>query len=301
MLKWLIQTIKEVTIMSFAVFADGSANLPKSMLEGISLLPCDYTVDGEPFTYWGDVDSFDAHSFYEGLRNGTVVRTTLLNTSLFLSRFAPILTQGIDIIYISMSSGISGTYNAARIAAQELMDLYSGRFVHIVDSLGCGFGNGLLAVQAAKLSREGVSARDAAAILDQEVPHTCQYFTVDDLNFLKNTGRVSGMSAKIGTVLNIKPILFGDKTGHIISCAKVRGRAKAIETLVKKYEEKRVRSGEQTICISHGDCLQDAEKLASLVREITPEVPITICQHEPFSGAHVGPGMLGLFFRGTER
>lgn len=287
--------------MSFAVFADGSANLPKSMLEGISLLPCDYTVDGEPYTYWGDVDSFDAHSFYEGLRNGTVVRTTLLNTSLFLSRFAPILTQGIDIIYISMSSGISGTYNAARIAAQELMDLYSGRFVHIVDSLGCGFGNGLLAVRAAKLSREGVSARDAAAILDAEVPHTCQYFTVDDLNFLKNTGRVSGMSAKIGTVLNIKPILFGDKTGHIISCAKVRGRAKAIETLVKKYEEKRVRSGEQTICISHGDCLQDAELLASLVREITPEVPITICQHEPFSGAHVGPGMLGLFFRGTER
>ena len=287
--------------MSFAVFADGSANLPKSMLEGISLLPCDYTVDGEPYTYWGDVDSFDAHSFYEGLRNGTVVRTTLLNTSLFLSRFAPILTQGIDIIYISMSSGISGTYNAARIAAQELMDLYSGRFVHIVDSLGCGFGNGLLAVRAAKLSREGVSAREAAAILDQEVPHTCQYFTVDDLNFLKNTGRVSGMSAKIGTVLNIKPILFGDKTGHIISCAKVRGRAKAIETLVKKYEEKRVRSGEQTICISHGDCLQDAELLASLVREITPEVPITICQHEPFSGAHVGPGMLGLFFRGTER
>ena len=287
--------------MSFAVFADGSANLPKSMLEGISLLPCDYTVDGEPYTYWGDVDSFDAHPFYEGLRNGTVVRTTLLNTSLFLSRFAPILTQGIDIIYISMSSGISGTYNAACIAAQELMDLYSGRFVHIVDSLGCGFGNGLLAVRAAKLSREGVSAREAAAILDQEVPHTCQYFTVDDLNFLKNTGRVSGMSAKIGTVLNIKPILFGDKTGHIISCAKVRGRAKAIETLVKKYEEKRVCSGEQTICISHGDCLQDAELLASLVREITPEVPITICQHEPFSGAHVGPGMLGLFFRGTER
>ena len=205
--------------MSFAVFADGSANLPKSMLEGISLLPCDYTVDGEPYTYWGDVDSFDAHPFYEGLRNGTVVRTTLLNTSLFLSRFAPILTQGIDIIYISMSSGISGTYNAARIAAQELMDLYSGRFVHIVDSLGCGFGNGLLAVRAAKLSREGVSAREAAAILDEEVPHTCQYFTVDDLNFLKNTGRVSGMSAKIGTVLNIKPILFGDKTGHIISCA----------------------------------------------------------------------------------
>lgn len=287
--------------MSFAVFADGSANLPKSMLDGISLLPCEYTVDGEPQTYWGDVDSFDAHEFYEGLKIGKTVRTSLLNTQLFLSRFGTILTKGTDIIYISMSSGISGTYNAARLAAEELMELYQGRFVHVVDSLGCGFGSGLLAVKAAELSKQGMSARVAANILDQEVPHCCQYFTVDDLSFLKKTGRVSGMTAKIGTVLNIKPVLFGDPTGHIISCAKVRGRRKAIETLVKKYEEKRIKSGEQRICISHGDCLEDAEILAGLVRNITPECPITICQHEPFSGAHVGPGMLGLFFRGTER
>ena len=258
-------------------------------------------MDGVPQTYWGNVDSFDGHSFYEDLKKGKVVRTSLLNTQLFLSRFGPILAQGTDIIYISMSSGISGTYNAARIAAEELMELYEGRFVHIVDSLGCGFGNGLLAVRAVRLSREGLSAREAAAILDEEVPHTCQYFTVDDLNFLKNTGRVSGMTAKIATVLNIKPILFGDSTGHIISCAKVRGRRKSIEALVEKYKEKRMITDEQTICISHGDCLEDAEYLAKLVRAVTPDVPITICMHEPFSGAHVGPGMLGLFFRGNER
>ncbi|MBO5497596.1 MAG: DegV family protein [Oscillospiraceae bacterium] len=287
--------------MSFAVFVDGSANLPRQMLDGIQLLPCEYTVDGVPQTYWGDVDSFDGHSFYEDLKKGKVVRTSLLNTQLFLSRFGPILAQGTDIIYISMSSGISGTYNAARIAAEELMELYEGRFVHIVDSLGCGFGNGLLAVRAARLSREGLSARKAAAILDEEVPHTCQYFTVDDLNFLKNTGRVSGMTAKIATVLNIKPILFGDSTGHIISCAKVRGRRKSIEALVEKYKEKRMITDDQAICISHGDCLEDAEYLAKLVRAVTPYVPITICMHEPFSGAHVGPGMLGLFFRGNER
>ena len=287
--------------MAFAVFADGSANLPREMLEGISLLPCEYTVDGEPQTYWGDVDHFDGHAFYEELRQGKSVKTSLLNTQLFLSRFAPILTQGIDIIYIAMSSGISGTYNAARIAAQELMDMYAGRFVHIVDSLGCGFGNGLLAIKAAELSRQGVPAREAADILDAEVPHTCQYFTVDDLNFLKRTGRVSGMTAKIATVLNIKPILFGDATGHIISCSKVRGRRNSIEALAKKYEEKRIDAPEQKICISHGDCLADAEYLKTLVQAITPNVPITICQHEPFSGAHVGPGMLGLFFRGKER
>ena len=287
--------------MAFVVFADGSANLPHEMLDGIRLLPNDYTVDGVAQTYWGDVDHFDGHAFYEELRRGKVVRTTLLNTQLFLSRFAPILTGGEDIIYISMSSGISGTYNAAKLAAQELMELYEGRFVHIVDSLGCGFGNGLLAVRAAELSRQGVSAQEAAAILDAEVPHTCQYFTVDDLNFLKNTGRVSGMTAKIATVLNIKPILFGDSTGHIISCGKVRGRKNSIEALVQKYAEKRMETDDQHVCISHGDCLKDAELLAELVRGVTPDVPITICQHEPFSGAHVGPGMLGLFFRGKER
>ena len=287
--------------MSFAVFVDGSANLPRSMLEGIQLLPCEYTVDGVPQTYWGDVDSFDGHSFYEDLKKGKVVRTSLLNTQLFLSRFGPILASGTDIIYISMSSGISGTYNAARIAAEELMELYEGRFVHIVDSLGCGFGNGLLAVRAAELSRDGVDVRKAAEILDAEVPHTCQYFTVDDLNFLKNTGRVSGMTAKIATVLNIKPILFGDSTGHIISCSKVRGRRKSIEALAKKFEEKRMLTDDQRICISHGDCLEDAQYLADLVHVILPDIPITICMHEPFSGAHVGPGMLGLFFRGNER
>lgn len=286
---------------SFEVFADGSANLPSGMREGISLLPCDYTVDDRSQTYDGDLEHFDMHSFYEGLRNGSMIRTTLLNTHLFLTYFEKTLARGIDVIYISMSSGISGTYNAARLAAQELMETYKDRFVHIVDSLGCGFGNGLLAVKAAKLSRQGMDVREAAAIIDDEVLHTCQYFTVDDLNFLKTTGRIGEVTARIGSVLNIKPILYGDKTGHIVSCAKVRGRRKSIEMLAEKYEEKRIRTGEQHVCISHGDCLLDAQMLAGLIKERTPEVPVTISPHEPFSGAHVGPGMLGLFFRGVER
>jgi DegV family protein with EDD domain len=167
--------------------------------------------------------------------------------------------------------------------------------------MGCGFGSGLLAIRAAQHSRQGMSAREAAAILYAEVPHTCQYFTVDDLNFLKKTGRVSGFTAKIGTVLNIKPILFGDKTGHIISCGKVRGRRKAIEALVQKYEEKRTETQDLPVCISHGDCLEEAEDLAARVRAVTPDVEVVIAQHEPFSGSHVGPGMLALFFRGKER
>ena len=200
-----------------------------------------------------------------------------------------------------MSSGISGTYNAAIAAANELMEEYPDCFIHIVDSHGCGFGNGMLAIKAAELSKEGLDCREAAKIMDDAVPHSCQYFTVDDLNFLKNTGRVSGVTASIGTILNIKPILFGDSTGHIISCNKVRGRKNAITALIQKYSEKRMEDGDQRVYISHGDCLDDATKLSELVKEVNPDAQVEICQHEPFSGAHVGPGMLGLFFWGKER
>ena len=287
--------------MSFVVFADGSANLPQSMLAGITLLPCDYVLDDKPGTYLGDLENFDGHAFYQSLAAGKKMTTSLLNTQCFLDGFTPVLDQGKDVIYVSMSSGISGTCNAARIAAEELMETYPDRYVHIVDSKGCGFGSGLLAVRAAAMSREGMDAREAGALLDEEVPHACQYFTVDDLNYLKRTGRVSGATATIGTVLNIKPILYGDSTGHIVSCSKVRGRKKSVKALADKYREKKMDGPDQIICISHGDCLEDARTLAEYVREITPGIPITICQHEPFSGAHVGPGMLALFFRGKER
>ena len=112
---------------------------------------------------------------------------------------------------------------------------------------------------------------------------------------------MSGVTASIGTILNIKPILFGDSTGHIIACGKVRGRKNAISALLDNYSQKRMVDSEQIVCISHGDCLEDAKKLADMVKEVNPDADITICQHEPFSGAHVGPGMLGIFFWGKER
>ena len=287
--------------MNFVVFVDGSANLPKDKLEGMKLLPCSYLLDGQQVEYQGDIESFDAHTFYDGLRNGKVAQTSLLNTDLFLRGFRPVLEEGQDIIYIAMASGISGTYNAAILAADELMEEFPDRFIHIVDSKGCGFGSGLLAIKAAQLSQQGVTCREAATVLDEAVPHACQYFTVDDLNFLKKTGRVSGVTASIGTILNIKPILFGDSTGHIISCGKVRGRKASIDFIAKKYAEKRIDTFGQNVFISHGDCPEDAKALATMVRDINPGVNLRICEHEPFSGAHVGPGMLGLFFWGSER
>ena len=287
--------------MSFVVFADGSANLPASKLEGITLLPCTYTVEGVQKEYLGDVDSFDAHAYYDQLRNGRKITTSLLNTHLFLSHFRAVLEQGQDAIYISMSSGISGTYQAAMIAKEELEEEFPDRFLHIVDSRGCGFGSGLLAIRASQLSRQGVPVREAARLLDEDVPHMCQYFTVDDLNFLKRSGRVSGATAMIGTVLSIKPILYGTSDGHIVSCAKVRGRRKAIDALVQMYAEKQVDAQNRIVAISHGDCLEDARLLAQKIWEVAKPKELILVPHEPFSGAHVGPGMLALFFYGRER
>lgn len=289
--------------MSFAVFTDGCSNLPGSLLGrlDIQVLPCSYVLDGVPGTYEGDIDAFDSHTYYEQLRSGSVMKTSLLNTHLFVTHFRPFLEKGLDVVYIGMSSGISGTIQAARIAAEELMEEFPRRTVRIVDSLGAGFGPGLLSCRASELREEGKTAAEAADLLDQEVPHLLQFFTVDDLNFLKRTGRVSGATAAIGTVLNIKPLLWGDPSGHIVACQKCRGRKKAIDAIVEMYRTRAVHPENQRIAISHGDCPKDAQLLADKICAVCRPKELILCPHEPFTGAHVGPGMLALFFFGESR
>lgn len=289
--------------MSYTVFTDGCSNLPGAMLKelDIRVLPCSYTMDGEPGVYEGDIDAFDTHAYYDKLRNGSVLKTSLLNTHLFLTHMRPELEQGLDVIYVGMSSGISGTIQAARMAAEELMEEFPGRTVRVVDSLGAGFGPGLLSCRASDLRAEGKTAAEAADILDKEVMQLLQFFTVDDLNFLKRTGRVSGATAMIGTVLNIKPLLWGDPTGHIVACGKYRGRKKVIDAIVELYRTKAVDAQNQRVAISHGDCPEEAEALAQRICEICEPKELIVCPHEPFTGAHVGPGMLALFFFGESR
>ena len=289
--------------MSFSIFVDGSSNLPKSLLEplDIQVLPCSYNLNGTPGVYNGDVDSFDFHAYYEMLRSGGRMQTTLLNTHLFITHFTPELEAGRDVIYVCMSSGISGTVQAARLAAEELTAEFPERTVRIVDSLGAGFGTGLLACRGADLRAEGKSAGETADILEAEVPRMLQFFTVDDLNFLKRTGRISSATAMMGTMLNIKPLLWGDPTGHITSYGKHRGRKKVIAAIAEEYRKRAVEPEKHRIAISHGDCPQDAQALAELVNQIAKPKELIICPHEPFTGSHVGPGMLALFFPGTGR
>lgn len=289
--------------MSFTIFVDGSSNLPGRLLREleIEILPCTYSMDGVPSTYGGSLDSFDAHSYYEMLRQGGRVQTSLLNTQLFLDSFRPVLERGEDAVYFSMSSGISGTCQAARMAAQELLEEFPERTVRVVDSLGSGFGTGLMACKAADLRAAGKTAAQTADIMDADAQNTLQFFTVDDLNFLKRTGRVSGATAMIGTVLNIKPVLWGDPTGHITARSKHRGRKKAMASIVEEYRSRVEDAENQRVAISHGDCPEDAQALADMICAVAKPKELIIAPHEPFTGAHVGPGMLALFFHGKKR
>ncbi len=289
--------------MSFAVFTDCSSNLPGYLLRDldINIMPCTYMVDGALVSYDGNLDNFDYKSFYDSLRAGRMITTALMNFEFFIEHFTPTLEAGQDIVYIGLSSGISGTYHASTMAAAELMSRYPGRKVHAIDSRGAGLGVGILTCLAADYRNEGMTSDQAAEKLNYAADHLCQYFTVDDLMFLRRTGRITTTIAAVGTLLGIKPLLWGNENGAIVDIGKFRGRRRAIDAIVKKYAEKVREAGVQRVAISHGDCPDDAEEIARRVREIAEPRELIICPHEPLTGSHVGPGMLALFFFGKER
>lgn len=292
-----------IKYMSYTVFTDSCSNLPPDIVAelGIHLLPCGYTMDGEDGVYDGDLDSFDSHAFYEKLRAGSVLKTSLINTQHFIENFTPELEKGRDIVYVGLSSGVSGTYRASVLAAEELKEQFPDRVVRTVDSLGASLGTGLITCCAAELAKEGKSADEAALILDERVKELLQFFTVDDLNFLKRTGRVSGATAAIANVLDIKPLLWGDPTGHIVAYKKYRGRKNSIKAIAEQFEQKAVDVENSFVAISHGDCPEEAEFLAEMITARVKPKQLIIAPHEPFTGAHVGPGMIGLYFFGKER
>lgn len=288
---------------TYAVITDGCSNLPGYLLQALNIhiLPFTYFVEGEPVEYSGDIEAFDAPAYYDLIRQGKLITTTLTNMQAFLDHFRPYLEAGQDVIYLGMSSGISGTFQAATMAAEDLMEEFPGRRIRTVDSLGAGLGVGLLACRAADLRAEGKTVDEAADILNEEVQRLCEFFTVGSLEYLRRSGRVSAATAAIGSVLNIKPLLYGDYAGHIVACGKYRGRKKVVEAILDKYERLAVDVENSRVFISHGDCEEEAQALADRVCAIAKPKELIICPHEPVTGAHVGPGMLALFFLGSSR
>lgn len=281
------------------LFTDTSANLPVEIIDeyGIEVVPFSYTIDGVEYI---PEREFDGKAFYAAMRAGSEVKTSMVNAGTFIERFKTALDAGKDVLYIGMSGGISGTANAALMAKQELDEEYPDRKIVVIDTLAASLGEGLFVIKAAEQLKDGASLDAIEEDIRAQVPSMCQSFTVDDLKYLKNTGRVSGAAAIIGNVLSIHPILIGDYEGKIVVKAKVRGMKRTLDALAERYAELAL-SKTETIGIAHADNEEGKAYLVQRLRDkgLTGKC-LSVC-YEPVTGSHVGPGTVALFFFGTDR
>lgn len=286
---------------TFAIFTDTSANLPTQLLakHHINVLPFHYIVDGKAYTCL-NTDAFDGASYYRAIRAGTRVTTTQIAPQLYIDGLSPVLESGVDVLFIGMSSGISGSFHSAELAAEELRAMFPQRSICLVDTLAASLGEGIPVLRAAFYRAQGKSLAETAELLQADCKRMCQVFTVDDLMHLRRGGRLSGVSAVVGTVLHIKPLLKGNEQGKIVTFGKVRGRKNAIEALAKRYDALVEQPEDQIVGIAHADCPEDAARLCELLRQNRPPKEILLVDYEPVTGSHVGPGALALFFMGGE-
>ena len=286
----------------YVITTDNNSDLPEKYLKdhGVGCMYLSYSMDGKNYTHGNFLPE---HEFYESMRNGSMPTTAQVNPENAKALLEPYLKEGKDILHIAFSSGLSGTYNSSRIAAEELMEEYPDRRIIVVDSLSASLGQGLLVWLAQQKKELGQTLEDVADWVEKNKLKMVHLFTVDDLNHLYRGGRVSRTTAIVGSMLNIKPVLHVDNEGKLTAIGKVRGRKKALQELVKLMDEKIGSFGADcdTIFISHGDCEQDAQYVAAKVKEKYNIKNIIINQVGATIGAHSGPGTMALFFVGDVR
>lgn len=286
---------------NYVIFTDSACDIKEEMLQEWGVKYCALT-----FTFSDNEKQFSnydltAKDFYEKMRNGAIAKTAAANTEVFTKMFEPELKKGNDILYLGFSSGLSTTYNCARMAGEELGEKYPDRKIITVDTLSASAGFGLMLYLAVRKKEEGATIDEVSAYVEDLKAHLCHWFTVDDLVYLKRGGRISPAVALVGSVLGIKPVLHMDDEGHLISRFKVRGRKAAIKALADKFGELVDTNGRDHIFISHGDCMEDALTLKTILGQTYGVDVQLIADIGPVIGAHSGPGTLALFFLGKTR
>ena len=287
----------------FVILTDSCADLTAELVAelDVQVLPLSFNMDGKTVFNYPDNREMDPHEFYELLRGGKMATTSAVNVAHFAEGMESSLQAGKDVLVLTVSSGLSTTYNSAAIAADDLKEKYPERKIYVVDTLCASMGQGLLVYLAAKEREKGASigqVRDWAENNKMSIAHQ---FTVNDLFHLKRGGRVSAATAVVGSMLAIKPVLHVDDEGHLINTGKVRGRAASLKALVDAMEKAAIDPANQTIFISHGDCWDDANAVADMVKERFGVKEVIMNYVGPVIGAHAGPGVVALFYIGKER
>lgn len=287
--------------MSFQILTDTSANLPTPLVKelNIQIIPYHYSIGEKQFSCL-DTEGFDGKKFYKAMRLGADIKTSAINYQDYIDFFEPFLKKGEDILFVSMSSGISSSFQSSEIVKKELLEKYPDRKILLLDTIGASLGEGIFALKAAEYRDAGYSVTKTHRMLEKEKMNMYQVFTVDDLMYLKRTGRLTGSAAVLGNMLQVKPILKGNENGEIVNFSKVIGRKKAIETLAQRYNMLVKDPEQQMVGIAHADCEEDAKYLEELLNKKKPPREILTVVYEPVTGSHVGPGTLALFFFGDK-
>ena len=287
--------------MSYRIFTDCGSNLTPEMYDkyDIEVLSLKFMIDGKEYLSYKKGESIDIKLFYEKMRNKEHVTTSLVNADEFETAFEKALANGEDVLYIGLSSGISGTYQASKIAADSLSEKYPDRKIIAIDSLAASIGGGMLVLDAAKLREEGKSIDEVAQWVEDNKMRVCHWFTVDDLFFLMRGGRVSRTSATFGEVLSIKPVMKVDDNGKLVVVNKVMGRKKSLNTIAGQFETSGADKN-QTVFIGHGDVDSEAAKVKEQLLALGAKNVETIIL-DPVIGAHSGPGTMAVFFYADKR
>lgn len=287
----------------YVIVTDSAADMPKEFYKenGVVVMPLSYIMDGKTYK---DGEGLSSKEYFDAIRGGAMPTTSQVNPDEAEEYFKKILAEDKDILYIGFSSGLSGSYNSGRIAGEELSETHSEAKIITIDTLCAAMGEGLMVYQAVEMKKKGKTIDEVVSYIEENKMRVCHLFTVDDLNHLHRGGRVSKATAVIGTMVNIKPILYVNEEGKLVSLSKARGRKKSLNELVNIMEE---RCGDfdsenqQIIAINHGDCEEDAVYVKELIEKRLGYKNCIINSLGAVIGAHTGPGLIALFFMGNPR
>lgn len=285
---------------NYLIYTDSGCDISPELLKewGVPHSSLTFQFDGDDTVYSND--DMPVKVFYDRMRAGGIAKTSAVNVGTFLDAFEPILKEGVDILYLGFSSGLSTTYNSGEMAAAQLREKYPERKILTVDTLAACAGQGLLVKMAVDKKNEGASIEEVAAYIEEIKLKMCHFVTVNDLVYLKRGGRISPTAAFFGNALGIKPMIKMDNEGKLTNYDKVRGRKNAIKELLNKYDEYAVKK-DGVVYIAHADCDEEVAELAKSVKKTFGAKVEVITSVGTVIGAHTGPGVLVLFFIGKER
>lgn len=283
----------------YVIMTDSTIDLSADLIEKLQLdvIRMTVCVDDKDFPD----NELSSKEFYNKLRNRSVSSTSQINPAVFVEYFTNIVQTGKDILYICFSSGLSGMYNSAVLAAEEVRKNYPDRKILVLDSLSASIGEGLLVYYAAMKKHAGANIEEVAEWIEENKLKICHWFMVDDLNHLCRGGRLSQSVAFLGSMMNIKPILSVDNEGKLKVAAKVRGKSKAVDYILNQIESNAQDVESQTIFVGHADCQENAKLLANAIRDRFNPKEVIISDLGAVIGSHVGPGMFAATFLGIKR